>query len=97
MLEKSGAESLDSMPGNSATRYRVVLRCARNIAHWWLVEHFERQRGDDRISFPGEVAMQRDLMPLAVWLGVREYGGDLAARRGGGEGCFNDAEVATTE
>jgi hypothetical protein len=89
MLHK--AESWVTMPGNNATLNHVALRCVRNIARWWLVEHFERRRGDDRISFPDEVAMQRRLMPLVIWLGVREYGGIW--RRGGDKGMLDDTKL----
>ena len=67
-----------------------MLRCAQNIARWWLVEHGERERGSDSISYPGEVAMQQGLMPITLWLGVREYGGIW--RHGGGDGQYEGQE-----
>ena len=40
-----------------------------------MLEHYERVKGNDHVRFPGELAMQQGLMPIAIWLGVREYGG----------------------
>ena len=89
MLEKSGAE-FTALPGSTEVLRRLMLRCAQNIVRWWLVEHAERERGNNSISFPGEVAMQRGLMPIALWLGVQEYGGIWS--HGGGEGQFEGQE-----
>ena len=75
MVEKSGVEMTDALVGPAEYRNRTMLKCARNIARWWLMESRGRVEGDDRISYPGEIAMQRGLMPVALWLGVREYGG----------------------
>jgi hypothetical protein len=94
MVEKSGVEVSDGLPGTAESRNRVMLRCARNIARWWQVEGHERIKGDGKISYPGEVTMQRGLMPIALWLGVREYGGIW--KHGGGEGRFGDEEMMGT-
>ena len=90
MLGKSGIEDAEGVPEGRVERNRVMLRCARNIARWWWIEHFERVEGNNQISFPGETAMPRGLSPLALWLGIREYGGIW--RHGGGEGRFEDNE-----
>ena len=67
-----------------------MLCCAQNITCWWWIEHFEHQKGNNNISFLGEVAMLQGLMPLALWLGVWEYGGIW--RHGGGEDRFEGHE-----
>lgn len=90
MVEKSGVEMSEALPGSVAIRNRAKLRCARNIARWWLFERRERVKGDDTISTPGEIAMPRGLMPIALWLAIREYGGIW--RHGGGEGKFSEVE-----
>lgn len=91
MVEKSGAFVQSALPGSSTSLNKAMLRCARNIARWWQVELHERAKGDSSASYPGEVAMHRGLMPIALWLGVREYGGIW--RYGGGEGKFGDEEM----
>jgi len=90
MMEKSGAEKNDLLPGTAGSRHRTAMRCARNIARWWMVEFHERVKKNPRISYPGEVAMPRGLMPIALWLGVCEYGGIW--RAGGGDEDFADRE-----
>ena len=73
-----------------ANQNQVMLHCAQNITHWWWIEHFKRQKGNNEISFPGEVVMPQGLMPLALWLGIQEYGGIW--RHGGGEDRFEGHE-----
>jgi len=90
MVEKAGAESSNILPGTPAIRHGIMLRCALNIARWWLVEFHERRQGSSRTSFPGEVAVPCGLMPLAMWLGVWEYGGIW--RHGGGSEHYSDTE-----
>ena len=90
MVEKSGAEMSDALAGFAEYRNRAMLKCARNIARWWLVESLNRVENDDRVSYPGEIAMKRGLMPIALWLGVREYGGIW--EYGGDEGGFGKNE-----
>lgn len=90
MVEKSGVEMSEALPGSVAIHNRAKLRCARNIARWWLMESRERVKGDKLISFPGKVAMPQGLMPIALWLAIRKYGGIW--RHGGGEGKFSDEE-----
>jgi len=90
MVEKAGAETSSILPGLPAIRNRVMLWCALNIARWWLVEYNERVQGNNWVSFPGEVAMPCGLMLVAMWLGVREYGG--VWRHGGDEGRYADTE-----
>ena len=86
MVEKA---SLD--PTLTCRWDRVVLRCAENIARWWMVEHKERPQEEGRVSFPGKVAMPQGLPPAALWLGTREYAGIW--RHGSGEGRFRDLEI----
>ena len=90
MMEKSGAEKNDLLPGTAGSRHRTAMRCARNIAQWWMVEFHKRVKRNPWISYPGEVAMPRGLMPIALWLGVREYGGIW--RAGGRDKDFADRE-----
>ena len=56
-----------------------------------MVEHKERAQEEGRISFPGEVVMPQGLIPVAMWLGTREYVGIW--RHGGGEGRFCNLEI----
>ena len=93
MIEKSGVELSNLLASTAEKRNRAMLKCARNIARWWLFESHERVKTDDRISYPGEIAMQRGLMPIALWLGTREYGGIW--RHGGAE-TFEAQEVMGT-
>jgi len=90
MVEKSGAKMSDIIPGSPAIRNRVMLRCAQNIARWWLVEYNKCEVGNNRISFLGEVSMHCGLMPVALWLGVSEYGG--VWRHSGGKSQYRDEE-----
>src|SRR5258706_16329600 len=90
MVEKAGAETSSILPRSPTIRNCVMLQCALNIACWWLVEYNKWVRGNNRVSFPGEVVMLRGLMPVAMWLGVREYGG--VWRHGGDEGHYVDTE-----
>ena len=84
-MEKSGAEKNDLLPGTAGSRHRTAMRCAHNIARWWMVEFHERVKRNPRISYPGEV-----VMPIALWLGVREYRGIW--RAGGRDKDFADRE-----
>ena len=70
MLFRS-VEDAEGVPEGRDERNRVI----QNIACWWLIEHYERVEGNSHVSFPGELAMPRGLMPLALWLGVRKYRG----------------------
>ena len=70
MVEKAGLD-----PALTRQWDRVVLRCAENIVHWWMVKHKERAQEEGRVSFPGEVAMPQGLIPVALWLRTREYVG----------------------
>lgn len=70
MLEKAGVR-----PMLSAKKREAALGCAYNIARWWLIEHQHRASKDTDISFPGEVAMPQGVVPTALWLSMREYGG----------------------
>ena len=90
MVEKSGADMNDLLPGTTGSRHRMAMRCARNIVRWWMVEFHERAPGNRQLSYPGEVTMPRELMPIALWLGVREYRGIWRAEGGGGE--FDESE-----
>jgi hypothetical protein len=89
MVEKSGVEMVNLEP--TSRRHRAMMRCARNIARWWMFELYEHGGGNDDLNYPGETSMQRGLMPLALWLGVREYGGIW--EHGGGEGRFGAQET----
>ena len=54
----------------------TTVKCAENIARWWLMEERRTTNGaaqDIRVSFPGEVAMPHGLMPAALWLRTRVY------------------------
>ena len=53
----------------------AAIRCAENIARRWMWEHQERGPEHRRVSFPGEVSMPVEMMPLTTWLGTREYAG----------------------
>ena len=86
MMEKAGLDPVMSRHWDF-----LVLRCAENIARWWMLEHHEWPEEEGHVSFPGEVAMPQGLMPAAIWLGTREYAGIL--RYGGGEGRFRELEV----
>ena len=70
MAEKTGLDP-------ALTRHwdRDVLRCAENIARWWMVEHKERPREEGRVRFPGVVTIPQGLLPADLWLGTREYAG----------------------
>ena len=70
MLEKAGARPMLTAKGREA-----AMGCAYNIARWWLIEHVHREAKDVDISFPGEVAMPQGMVPSALWLSMREYGG----------------------
>ena len=72
---KSGDEEAEGVPEGCDDHNRVMLRCAQNIARWWMIDHHKRVEGNVRVSFPGDVVMPRGLVPLALWFGVREYGG----------------------
>ena len=52
-----------------------VQSCTKNIALWWIVEHQERHNDPEDKGFPGDHAMDRELMPTALWMGMREFGG----------------------
>ena len=91
MLEKAGATVPRTTQG-----IRPVIKCAENIVRWWLWEH--RERGPtDTVTFPGETALPQCLMPVALWLGVREYSGiwQLGGGIGRGDvlGRFETGEV----
>lgn len=86
MLEKAGLSTNLSPSWKMAT-----VRCAKNIARWWMMEHHERRRNSTRICFPGDVSMPRGLVPVAVWLGTREFAGIW--RFGAGGEHFKDVEV----
>ena len=90
MLGKSGVKDTEGVLEGHADRNHMMLCCAQNITHWWWIEHFECQKGNNNISFPGEVVMLQGLMPLALWLRVREYGGIW--HHGGGEDRFEGHE-----
>ena len=51
-----------------ASRNRVALRCARNIAQWWMLEHYKITRGSVRVSSPGGLAMQSALSGATVYI-----------------------------
>lgn len=70
MLEKAGITHTTVRERRSA-----VLCCADNIARWWMVEHKEFRRRKGKGGFIGDKVMHRDLMPNALWLGMREFGG----------------------
>ena len=86
MLEKAGVQ-----PRITALNLPVIVRCARNIARWWMLEHHERKKSDRRVCFPGDVSMPRGLVPVAIWLGTRKLAGIW--RFGGGIEHFRDVEV----
>ena len=86
MLEKAGLD-----PALTRRWDYLVLRCAENIARWWMLEHHEWPEGGGRVSFPGEVTMPQGLMPAVLWLGTRDYTG--VWRHGGGEGRFRKLEI----
>ena len=90
MLGKSGVEDAEGILEGCADQNCVMLHCARNIARCWWIEHFECQKGNNDISFLGEVVMLQGLMPLALWLRVQEYGGIW--HHGGGEDHFEGHE-----
>ena len=69
MVEKSGADMNDLLPGTTGSRHRMAMRCARNIVRWWVVEFRERAPGNSQLSYPGEVAMPQGLMPIALYYG----------------------------
>ena len=73
MIGKSGVE-VEGVAEGRDDRNRVMFRCAQDIAYCWVIEHYERVEGNGSVGFPGEVVMPRGLMPLALWLGVCEYG-----------------------
>jgi hypothetical protein len=85
MLEKAGLNPLLSQ----ALVFTTV-KCAENVARWWLMEHLERRERDDLVSFPGDTAMLRAMLPAAIWLGKREYSGIWTF---GGRNRFRDLEV----
>jgi hypothetical protein len=70
MLEKAGIS-----PEIVTEKWDVAVCCAQNIARWWMIEHVERGVEDDKISYPGEIAMPQGIVPVALWLGMREFGG----------------------
>ena len=92
MIGKSGVEEAEGVAEGRDDRNRVMFRCAQNIARWWMIEHYERVEGNSCVSFacPTEVVIPRGRMPLALWLGVREYGGIW--NHGGGEERFEARE-----
>ena len=51
------------------------MACAYNIGRWWMTEH--RHRGPEQVNicFPGEIAMPQGMVPSALWMSMREYGG----------------------
>ena len=86
MLEKVGAPLL-----NTERNLHSAVRCAENVAQRWMWEHQERGLGNTRISFPGDSSLPQSLMPTAIWLGAREYGGIWL--HGGGGGRYDEREV----
>ena len=70
LLEKAGGPPLNSPRNRGAT-----MRCAEKIARRWIWEHVERSKEDERVSFPGDLAIPQSLMPVARWLATREYAG----------------------
>jgi hypothetical protein len=68
MLEKAGLNLLLSQ----ALVFTTV-KCAENVAHWWLMEHLKQHEKDDLVSFPGDTAMPHTMLLVAIWLGKREY------------------------
>jgi len=70
MVEKAG------VPHSVALKHKRSLHsCAANIARWWLTEHYEKRQGIDGGRYPGDRAMDRRLIPTALWLGMKEFGG----------------------
>jgi hypothetical protein len=51
MLEKVGLNPLLSQ-----ALVFMTVKCAENVAHWWLMEHLEQCK-DDLVSFPGDTTM----------------------------------------
>jgi hypothetical protein len=84
-------EKAEIPPALAHQKILLVMRCAENIARWWMREHRERHAHDVRVSFPGDVSLPQALMPLAIWLGTREYAGIWLHSEGGG--CYQDGEV----
>ena len=85
MLEKAGVP-----PPDSQWSIRMAIRCAENIARHWVWEHRERGRDRGRVSFPGDSSIPQVLLPVALWLGTREYSGVWLH---GGGGRFGEHEV----
>ena len=52
--------------------YQAAVRCTDNIAQHWMWEHREYVPG---VLFPGDTAFPQSLMPVAIWLGTREFAG----------------------
>jgi hypothetical protein len=77
----------------ASTRRREmpIIRCAENIARWWMFKHNERPQGEGKVSFPGEVLMPQGLVPIALWLAAREYAGIW--RHGGGDSTCRELEI----
>jgi hypothetical protein len=86
LLEKAGVT-----PSEAHEYILPVVRCVENIGHWWMAEHYECLATSRRVSFPGDMAMPQSLMPVAIWLGTREYAGIWV--HGEGAGWFWEQET----
>jgi hypothetical protein len=84
-------EKAEIPPALAHQKILPVMRCAENIARWWMREHREQRVRDVRVSFPGDVSLPQALMPSAIWLGTREYAGIWLHSKGGGR--YQDGEV----
>ena len=68
-----------------------AIQCAENIALWWLWEHQELRSTDCGLRFPGDTTFPQCLIPVAIWLGTREYAGVWL--HGGADGLFDSKET----
>lgn len=73
--EEVRIELAGGLSGTVESRSRVILRCARGVARWWVIEYYEREKGTIALAFRRYCNATRGLKQIAVWLGVAEYDG----------------------
>lgn len=70
-MEKAGGP-----PMTDIASVQPAIHCAENIARQWMWEHAKRSSERSGIrSYPGDSTFPVNLMPAALWLGVRKYAG----------------------